>query len=113
MTDIRWGDDMDLFGADTTDDLEDLEQDVMHVLIQDRGSNLDDLDRGLNLDARLSSIEDPSLKRQAEVEVGKDDRVQVATASLVVDPDGTRRLDVTAQFDGAVVQVSRPLGGDT
>lgn len=47
--DLLAGDDVDPLGQETTSDLQNLVQDVIHVLVQDRGSNLDDPNRGVGL----------------------------------------------------------------
>ena len=46
---IRCFEDMDQFGSETVDELENLAQDLYHRLIEDPGSNLDDPSRGMGL----------------------------------------------------------------
>ncbi len=99
MTDLRCLDDMSLFADETTSELEELEQDVYHVLIETLGSNLDDVTRGLGLDDVLSDDEANlvSVPGLAEHQVQLDDRVVAAKATLTKDEDGNPRLEVQIQ----------------
>lgn len=97
--DLRCLDDMSLFADETTSELEELEQDAYHVLIETLGSNLDDVTRGLGLDDVLSDDEANlvSVPGLAEHQVQLDDRVVAAKATLTKDEDGNPRLEVQIQ----------------
>jgi hypothetical protein len=90
---------MSLFADETESELEELEQDVYHVLIETLGSNLDDVTRGLGLDDVLSDDEAnlASVPGLAEHQVQLDDRVVAAKATLTQDEDGNPRLEVQIQ----------------
>lgn len=80
--------DMQAFDRELDDPWEELEQDLLHRLIEPPGSNIDDPERGLGLRSRLSGIDDPNLGRDIELEWEKDDRVE-AVRALVTRPDSS------------------------
>lgn len=95
--DIRCLDDMTLFADECESELEELEQDVYHVLIQELGSNLDDPNRGLGLDDLLSSDDSVlnGIASRAEIEVAsRDDRIASTSAQLVRDENDDPRLEL-------------------
>jgi phage baseplate assembly protein W len=94
MAELRCFDDLDEFGAETIDELEDLEQDLYHRLIEPRGSNLDDPDRGLGIEDMLSGAVDPGLKQRIEAELRKDERVTAVAASITEIETGSFRIDI-------------------
>lgn len=107
--DLKWEMDLDLFGGETSTDEEELEQDVMHILEQDRGTNPDDLDRGLGLANILSDLITPGIVASAEEELQKDDRVESASAKLTQN-GGVATFDVAITVNDDVVDVSVPIG---
>jgi phage baseplate assembly protein W len=82
MPDLRAYDDLDAFAEETIDELEDLEQDLAHRLIEPRGANLDDPDRGLGIEDRLGGVVDPTLAQDIEDEFRKDERVSAVSARV-------------------------------
>ena len=94
--DLRCLEDMSRFGDECADELEELEQDAYHLLIQTTGTNLDDLERGLAVDDTLSDSTEvlSSLPSKCEAELGKDDRVGSVSAVLTEDEDGNPRLEI-------------------
>ena len=110
MVDLRWGVDLDIGGAETADDLEEYEQDILHVLEQDVGSNPDDLTRGLGLANVLSKIADASYGPKAEKLIGEDDRTQNVQATIVVAADGTVSLDLAIATNDRILNTSIPFG---
>jgi len=117
-------DDMDPFASETTSDLENLWQDVYHVLLQDPASNPDDVDRGLGVVNLLSGDTSvlASLPRTAEQELLKDDRIDAVRVALsqiqpggtlsdgTVLPAGGYELLVQIQPSGVVLPQSRSFG---
>lgn len=117
-------DDMDPFASETTSDLQNLWQDVYHVLLQDPGSNPDDVDRGLGVVNLLSGDTSvlATLPRTAEQELLKDDRIDAVKIALVQIPvggtlsngtvldGGGYELLVQIQPSGAVLPQSRSFG---
>lgn len=87
MDALCW-DDLDAFGAELDDPLEELRQDLYHRTIEPPGSNLDDPDRGFGLEGRLSSgvragTINSSLQHELEAELKKDDRVTDASVTIL------------------------------
>lgn len=99
MPEIRCYDDMDQFGGETVDELEDLEQDLYHRLIEPRGSNLDDPERGLGIEDMLSGALDGTLKHKIEDELSKDPRVRGAAASITEIETGSFRIEIVVAVD--------------
>lgn len=109
MADVRCFDDLDLFGEEITDPLEELEQDNYHRLITPRGGNVDDPNLGLGLAEMLSAARDGSLAPRAEAELLKDERnlsVRATVTELSNDATGvTIQLDLDIETsDGALSQ---------
>lgn len=74
--DLRCWDDLDAFGDELTDPLEQLEQDNYHRLITPPGQNIDDPDFGIGLPRMLSgnTHDLQSLGARIEAELRKDSR---------------------------------------
>ncbi len=96
---LRCLEDMSAFADECVDDLEEIEQDVYHVLVERTGTNLDDLERGLAVDDMLSDSTTvlDGLPTKTEAELGKDDRISAVACKLTTDADGNPRLEVTIQ----------------
>lgn len=88
MRELRWGTDLDLFGAECADAEEELEQDILHVIEQDKGSNGDDPDRGLGVANVLSSEIPANFAADAERELAQDDRVAQVRVTLEINDVG-------------------------
>jgi phage baseplate assembly protein W len=99
VADLRCFDDLDEFGAETTNELENLAQDLYHRLIEPRGSNLDDPDRGLGVEEMLSGEVDPGLKQRIEAELRKDERVTLVSATISEIEEGSFRIDIQIEAD--------------
>lgn len=97
--------DVDPFARETSSDLENLEQDCLHVLLQDRGSNLDDPDRGVGIEQLLSgtSLTLPQVAKRIDQELVKDDRITSSTTSIVQEPDGSFTLTITIVVGAATL----------
>lgn len=100
MADLRCFDDLDQFGAEAKDELEELLQDLYHRLIEPRGSNLDDIGRGLGLEDALSGTVDASLKQRIEAELRNDDRVDAVTAVITEYQAGFFRIEIEVEVNG-------------
>lgn len=114
-TDLVCLDDMDPLASETTSDLENMWQDAYHILIEDPGSNPDDIDRGLGISSLLSGDASvlQTLPRLAEQELLKDERIdQVRVQLAQVSPGGTYSDGSAAPPEGAyevLVQI-QPAG---
>jgi hypothetical protein len=118
--DLVCQDDLDEFGGETDDELEQLAQDLLHRLLEDYGSNPDDEERGVGLMSRLSGTDSPTMiARLIEADFLNDDRVltcvatvalvgagntgAVATLSITITTtDGLLKLGYTAKADGTL-----------
>ena len=67
---------------ETTDPVEQLEQDTYHFLTQDPNGNPDAPGRGVNIPAMLSGVFDPTIGDVAHAEVLRDDRAASCSTSL-------------------------------
>jgi hypothetical protein len=103
--DIVCWDDLDLYGAELDDPQAELAQDLYHRLIEPRGSNLDDPDRGIGLDDALSGTYDPDLPRRIETEFRKDDRVAAVVATVTEISEGVFRVEIEIEADGELVPI--------
>lgn len=107
--------DLDANGNETKSDLETLEQDVLHVLLETIGSNPDDPDRGVGIDQLLSGTLDDlqKLPRTIENQLESDDRIDGCSAALSVLPgtsaspsaalSNSYLLAIQIQVDGSVI----------
>jgi phage baseplate assembly protein W len=97
VPDLVCDDDLDLFAGETTSDLQTLEQDVYHVLLETPGSNIDDPNRGIGLEAMLSSAVTTSLSdlaRTIDAELLKDDRIDASTTTITQLTDGSYVVEI-------------------
>jgi hypothetical protein len=95
-------DDLDANASETTSDLQTLIQDVYHVLIEIYGSNIDDVDRGLNVEGMLSSDASdlPTLCLNAEQQLGQDARIAAVSVTSSYVPPGGKAQDGTLLPNG-------------
>lgn len=122
--DLRWYEDLDPFGAETTSAEEELRQDLLHVILQEcgevPGANLDDATRGLGVGNILSDQIPAGFVHDVETQLAQDDRVAAVSASIEVndlDPRNTFAvLSVNVQPKDDLMQafnIQVPLGVGT
>ncbi len=102
-------DDMDEFGRELDDPFLELEQDVVHVLLETFGSNPDDLTRGAGLRSALSGPAKNLLRTKAQIEGAfeGDDRLTSVRADLAQgDGRGSYKLALTLTLASGV-QIAR------
>jgi hypothetical protein len=75
--------DLDPFATEMDDPLGELYQDLVHRLIEEPGSNPDDVDRGVGITDRLSGAYSPAIAREVELDFAKDERVQACSCTVV------------------------------
>ncbi len=97
-------DDLDLFGGELDDPLEELAQDLYHRVIEAPGSNVDDPARGYGLEGRLSSSGkstklQTSIQHGIEAELRKDGRVLEVRALVTSDAVGEYRVRIEIVAD--------------
>ena len=97
VPDVVCIDDIDQNGLETTSDLQTLEQDVYHLLIEIKGSNIDDITRGLGIEGLLSAAANRLGGKAQEIEsqLQQDARIVIAIATVSILPPGTRLPDGT------------------
>ncbi len=120
--DLLWLDDMTFDAQETTTSQQEVEQDCLHVVIQDLGSNADDPDRGLGVGNSLSAPLDPGLVAKAEDQIAQqnDDRVSSCTATITQDTSdgisGQATLNLTINLNDATlssIDLQVPIGTST
>ena len=110
--DLRWLSDMTPDAQETSSDAEEAEQDAMHVIEEDYGSNYDDPTRGLGIasissQAMLTSTR--SWEQKAVTELQKDDRFSTVTAKIETSDDGSVWMHIDVDEDGNVIDVTVPI----
>ena len=97
--------DLDPLGRETQSDLETLEQDVLHILQEVLGSNLDDPDRGVGMSAVLNGSTVPlvSMAAVADSQLVKDTRVDSATTTITQTGTGAFTVLVVVAVAGSVI----------
>ena len=97
--------DLNPFGAETTSDLQNLIQDVGHILEELPGSNLDDVTRGIGIETYLSGNAKMlnSLPDKIETQLLADDRISSCTVTIQQNPDGSYVILVVIGVAGSVI----------
>ncbi len=100
--------DVDPMAAETQSDLETLEQDVFHILIETLGSNPDDPNRGVGVEELLSGKLDDvqKLTGRCEQQLLEDDRIDACKATLTPQSDWSFILHIEIGVDGTVLGLS-------
>lgn len=110
--DLRCLYDLDLFGAECETPLEEYEQDVIHRVIQRKGTNLDDLNSGEAIGDFLSSQIDPEITAvRLEAEIRNDERTASVSVTIVQTTNGNEGTTVDVQIeaettDGLLLQTT-------
>lgn len=93
--------DVDPFGGETTSDLQNLIQDVTHVISENLGSNPDDPNRGVGIQNYLSGTltQLQTCAGAIETQLLEDDRIQACSASIEAQNNATFpylvKIDIT------------------
>ena len=104
--DIVCYDDIDDFGRDLDDPVTELEQDVVHMLLESYRTNVNDLERSIGLEDALSGATDPGLRHRIETKLADDPRIDAARAVLtLVDPQ-TVRIELFLQISATELKVT-------
>lgn len=114
MPDVLCFDDLDLFGRECPTELDALEQDLYHAVLEAPGSNPDDLHRGLGMRQRLNGPVDPSLRARAEAQCRRDPRVDAVrgTVTQIGGTDGAPelRLSLEVESNGQLLGLGIDVG---
>lgn len=97
-------DDVDPLGTECMSELQVLEQDVFHVLIQELGSNPDDPTRGIGIRSYLSGTESDFMTLTAliDAQLKEDDRIDDSRTTITHKSDGSYAVDVEITVSGSV-----------
>jgi hypothetical protein len=106
MADVVCYDDLDEFGRDLDDPVTELEQDVVHMLLESYRTNVDALERSIGLEDALSGPTDPGLRHRIETKLSDDPRIDAAKAVLTATDNQTVRVDLFLQVNGAELGIS-------
>lgn len=100
--------DLDPFAKETQSDLETLSQDVLHILLEVLGSNLDDQDRGLGVVTLLSGTQTnlAAVSSDAATQLTKDPRIDSATVNITQTNTEAFTLQITISVAGSVLGLS-------
>jgi hypothetical protein len=103
--DLIWLDDMDPFGRELDDPLEELKQDVYHRLLELPGSNLDDPERGFGLEDALSGRVDTRLAARIEAELSKDDDIDTSRVTMTELERGSYRIEIEVAVSDRIATI--------
>lgn len=110
--------DLDPFAAETMSDLENLVQDVFHILIEEPGSNPDDETRGVGIDNLLSGTAKDLIIAASSIDaqLERDDRIDSSTTTVTELNAGNDQAgaiyEITVELvvDGSVIPLSYSYG---
>mgnify|MGYP006921385996 CR=1 FL=1 len=100
MADVICYDDLDEFGRDLDDPLLELEQDVVHMLLEGYGTNVSAPERSLALDDALGGASAPNLRHWIETKLTDDPRIDAVECTLTDEGNGSTRIALRLQVDG-------------
>jgi hypothetical protein len=93
-------DDIDEFGRELDDPIEEFYQDVVHMLFEAYRSNPDDEERSLAIEDALSGPKDRGLKHRIEAKLEHDPRIDAASATLTDEPGNVIRIELVMKANG-------------
>lgn len=105
-------DDLDPLGRETSDPLVELEQDVVHVLLEPIGSNLDDVNRGVGLEDELSGTEGAFVGSRIDAGLLKDDRIAGTNTVVEALAGGINRIALDIEADEGALGVTLEAAPD-
>ncbi len=93
------------FMTETTSDLQNLIQDVLHVLRELPGSNPDDPNRGVGVELYLGGTTDMFTKlcNTIELQLNQDSRIDSTSASATPNTDGTFLIRIDIAVGASVI----------
>jgi hypothetical protein len=105
---LRWLDDLTPNAADTSSDLESLEQDCIHVIMEARGSNLADPNSGCGASLLLNGTVDQLVMLCAliDAQLPEDPRVTNSQSTLTTLDDGTYLITSIIQVGASVLTLN-------
>jgi hypothetical protein len=104
--------DIDPFGRELDDPLEELSQDIVHMLLESYRSNEDALARSIGLEDALSDVNAPGLRERIESKLTDDERVTAAEATLSDAGANGVRIDLRIVANETVLNISLNFDGN-
>lgn len=98
--DLKCQYDFDMFATELDDPMAELAQDVLHILLEPLGTNIDDPTRGLGFPDRLSQPFDPRLPTEVEQQLMKDIRITAARCEITQLDDTSFTADIQIEANG-------------
>lgn len=100
--------DVDAFASETASDLETLEQDVLHILEEELGSNPDDENRGVDIWSLLggTTVDLAAAVHRINTGLEADDRIDAADATITQDATGAYLIAIAITVDGVVTTLN-------
>lgn len=112
MADFLCFSDLDPFGRELDDPLAELEQDIVHMLLESYRSNPDALTRSIGLEDALSDANAPGLRERIESKLTDDDRITDADVTLSDAGNGVTRIDLRIVANETVLNISLNFDGN-
>jgi hypothetical protein len=109
--DLLCFDDLNEFALEIEDPIEILIQDIVHMLLESYGSNVDSSYRSIGLDDYLSGQPDPSMKTLIENKLLKDARISAAEVELNESETGVYDIDMKIVVDEQEIGISLTYDG--
>lgn len=105
--------DVDPYAAETTSDLQSLSQDVLHLLLEDLGSNPDDPDRGIGIMRYLSADQNTfaTLPATIDSQLGQDPRITGSHSTVAAQADGSYLLSIQISVSTGIVPLNFSITG--
>lgn len=97
--DVLCYEDLDEFGRDLDDPLSELEQDIVHTVLESFGSNPDATERSIALEDALNGPVDPTLRHRIEAKLNEDPRIDAVRAEMTALGTSGIRIALTVQAD--------------
>lgn len=104
--------DVDPFGRELNDPLEELSQDIVHMLLESYRSNPDALARSIGLEDALSDVNAPGLRERIESKLTDDNRITAAEAVLTDAGGGVTRIDLRIVANETTLGISLNFDGN-
>jgi hypothetical protein len=103
--------DMDEYGTELDDPVAELEQDIVHLLIETWGTNPDALTRSVGLEDQLSGPSSTSLKSYIESKLLLDDRVQAVSCAISRQGTSSNRIDLKIEINEQTIGIALQFDG--
>lgn len=92
--DLLCYDDLDEFGRELDDPLAELEQDLVHMLLESYGTNIDASSRSIGLQDYLSGSPSSTLKNFIEGKLNSDSRVDQSSVEIALTSTNWYKIDI-------------------